>query len=72
VLFTGKYGNKEDGTYVCAACGQELSLGRGSIPQGYRASTAVDKDKVELRNDDSYGMHRVEVVRAAAGISASF
>ena len=69
--FTGKYWkHKENGTYVCAGCGQELfhsdtkfDSGTG-WPSFYKA---VDKDKVELRNDDSYGMHRVEVVCRRCG-----
>jgi len=69
--FTGKYWkHKENGTYVCAGCGQELfhsdtkfDSGTG-WPSFYKA---VDKDKVELRNDDSYGMHRMEVVCRRCG-----
>ena len=69
--FTGKFWkHKENGTYVCAGCGQELfhsdtkfDSGTG-WPSFYKA---VDKDKVELRNDDSYGMHRVEVVCRRCG-----
>jgi peptide-methionine (R)-S-oxide reductase len=69
--FTGKYWkHKENGTYVCAGCGQELfhsdtkfDSGTG-WPSFYKA---VDKDKVELRNDDNYGMHRVEVVCRRCG-----
>lgn len=69
--FTGKYWkHKEDGTYVCAACGQELFHSDAKFDSGSGWPSfyqAVDKDKVELRSDDSYGMHRVEVVCRRCG-----
>ena len=69
--FTGKYWkHKEDGTYVCAACGQELFHSDAKFDSGSGWPSfyqAVDKDKVELRNDDSYGMHRIEVVCRRCG-----
>jgi peptide-methionine (R)-S-oxide reductase len=69
--FTGKYWHhKEDGAYVCAACGQELFHSDAKFDSGSGWPSfyqAVDKDKVELRHDDSYGMHRVEVVCRRCG-----
>lgn len=69
--FTGKYWkHKENGSYVCAGCGQELFHSDAKFDSGTGWPSfykAVDKDKVELRNDDSYGMHRVEVVCRRCG-----
>ena len=70
--FTGKYWNsKDDGTYTCAACGQELfrsdtksrSSGCG-WPSFY---DALDSGNVEVREDTSHGMVRTEVVCARCG-----
>ena len=69
--FTGKYWkHKENGSYVCAGCGQELFHSDAKFDSGTGWPSfykAVDKDKVELRNDDSYGMRRVEVVCRRCG-----
>ena len=69
--FTGKYWkHKENGSYVCAGCGQELFHSDAKFDSGTGWPSfykSVDKDKVELRNDDSYGMHRVEVVCRRCG-----
>ncbi len=69
--FTGKYWNhKEDGTYTCAGCGQELFRSDEKYdshcgwPSFY---DALDKSKVETRDDHSFGMHRVEVVCRGCG-----
>ena len=63
--FTGKYWNlKEDGSYACAGCGQELfSSGtkydsRSGWPSFW---DAIDKRRIETRNDSSHGMRRTEV-----------
>ncbi len=64
--FTGEYAHtKTPGTYRCAACGQELfdsdtkyDSGSG-WPSFYQP---MDKEKVQLNEDSSYGMNRVEVV----------
>ncbi len=64
--FTGEYAHtKTPGTYRCAACGQELfdsgtkyDSGSG-WPSFYEP---MDKEKVQLNEDSSYGMNRVEVV----------
>jgi peptide-methionine (R)-S-oxide reductase len=72
---TGKYVDfDKDGMYNCAACGQALfssdtkyeSTTPGLI--GWPAfSEAADNGSVELRDDDSLGMHRTEVVCSNCG-----
>lgn len=62
--FSGKYyTNKESGMYVCGACGQPLF----SAEHKYESSSgwpsfwqAVSEDSVELVDDYSYGMYRIE------------
>jgi peptide-methionine (R)-S-oxide reductase len=71
MAFTGQYWkHKEDGTYVCAGCGQELFTSKTKFDSGTGWPSfwdAVDKSKVELKDDFSYGMHRVEVVCSRCG-----
>ncbi len=68
--FSGKfYKNFEKGMYVCAACGQEL----------FSSDTKFDSDcgwpsfdkslagNVQLRDDYSFGMHRIEVTCSKCG-----
>lgn len=64
----------EDGSYHCAACGQEIfgsdakyeSTTPGLI--GWPAfSEAIKDDAVELREDNSLGMQRQEVVCSRCG-----
>jgi len=67
---TGKYLNHdENGMYTCAACGAELFSSdtkyESTVPGliGWPSfAEASSKDAVELRPDDSMGMHRIEVV----------
>jgi peptide-methionine (R)-S-oxide reductase len=63
--FTGKYVDaKDDGTYRCAACGAELFSSDTKFESGtgwpsfYEPKNAAN---VELHEDFSHGMHRVEV-----------
>ena len=63
--FTGKYvDTKDDGTYRCAACGAELFSSDTKFESGtgwpsfYEPKNAAN---VELHEDFSHGMHRVEV-----------
>jgi peptide-methionine (R)-S-oxide reductase len=64
--FTGKYwDNKEPGTYMCAACGQELfhSETKYDSGSGWPSFYApVDKTSVATQADESHGMKRVEVL----------
>lgn len=66
--FTGKYVNeKRDGIYQCAACGNSLFSSdtkfnsRSGWPSFY---DVVQEGNVELREDNTHGMRRVEVVCA--------
>lgn len=64
--FTGKYWNMhEDGTYSCAGCGQELFRSDTKFNSGTGWPSfweVIDPSRVELREDLSYGMRRIEVV----------
>jgi peptide-methionine (R)-S-oxide reductase len=64
--FTGKYVHtKDDGTYKCAACGAELFSSDTKFESGtgwpsfYEPKNAAN---VELHEDSSHGMHRIEVM----------
>lgn len=64
----------QDGMYHCVACGQELFTSdtkyESTMPGliGWPAfSEATSKGSVELRDDDSLGMHRTEVVCSNCG-----
>ncbi len=69
--FTGKYWNKkDDGTYQCAACGQELFTSQTKFDSGCGWPSfyeALDSGKVTERVDDSHGMRRVEVLCSRCG-----
>lgn len=68
--FTGKYWNvKEDGTYVCAACGNELFASDTKFDShcGWPSFYDAREGAVEFHEDTSYGMHRVEVTCAKCG-----
>jgi peptide-methionine (R)-S-oxide reductase len=69
--FTGKFAfEKRDGTYRCAACGAELFSSDTKFESGTgwpSFSEPVNRENVELVDDDSYGMHRVEVNCARCG-----
>ena len=64
--FTGAlYNNHVSGMYTCAACGQELFSSGAKFDSGSgwpSFDQPVNREQVELRSDDSYGMHRTEVV----------
>lgn len=69
--FTGKYvNNHEDGTYACGACGQELFSSKQKFdshsgwPSFY---DLVKEGTVELKEDDTLGMRRTEVVCSNCG-----
>ena len=63
--FTGKFWNlKEDGTYTCAGCGQELFTSATKFDSGCGWPSFYDpknKDRVEFHEDSTHGMQRIEV-----------
>ncbi len=69
--FTGEYwDHHEKGTYLCAACGQELFGSDTKFESGtgwpsFWAPAA--EGKVEKEADDSHGMSRTEVVCSRCG-----
>lgn len=64
--FTGKYHDThEKGMFRCAACGAELfsSDTKFDSESGWPSFTEpANLEQVELRDDDSAGMHRIEVI----------
>lgn len=69
--FSGKlYHNKENGMYVCGACGQELfsSDTKFDSGSGWPSFTdPVNREHVELKQDTSHGMIRTEVLCKKCG-----
>ena len=69
--FTGKLlKNKKDGTYACAACGNELFSSDTKFDSGSGWPSFwdfVSKDSIELKVDNSHGIHRTEVVCKKCG-----
>ena len=69
--FTGRYVHeKRGGVYRCAGCGVELfsSETKFDSETGWPSFTEpADRANVELENDYSFGMHRIEVNCAACG-----
>ena len=69
--FTGSYVyEKRDGTYRCAACGTALFDASAKFDSGTgwpSFTEPSERANVELQDDFSYGMHRVEVNCAACG-----
>ena len=63
--FTGTYyDHHAEGVYRCAGCGAPLfaSDNKYDSGSGWPSFTApIAQDAVELRRDDSHGMHRTEV-----------
>ena len=64
--FSGRYWNsKEKGMYQCTACGAELfsSDTKFDSDTGWPSFTEpANQENIELREDNSRGMHRTEVV----------
>ena len=64
--FTGKYYNEHaKGMYKCAACGATLFSSDTKFDSGTgwpSFTEPANRANVELRSDDSYGMHRTEVI----------
>jgi peptide-methionine (R)-S-oxide reductase len=69
--FTGSFVHeKRDGSYRCAGCGAELfsSSTKFESGTGWPSFTEpADRANVEFVDDDSYGMHRIEVNCGACG-----
>ena len=69
--FTGKYWNtKEPGVYRCAACGEIIFTSDTKFDSGCGWPSFYDlaaEKKVILRDDDSLGVHRTEVICAHCG-----
>jgi peptide-methionine (R)-S-oxide reductase len=68
--FTGKYAFKKDrGTYRCAACGAELFRSEAKYDSGTGWPSffePIARGAVELQEDLSFGMRRIEVTCAGA------
>lgn len=64
--FTGEYVNtKTAGVYKCAACGQELFSSETKFKSGSGWPSfwdVIEEGNIELREDNSHGMRRVEAV----------
>lgn len=71
VPFSGKLlNNKKDGSYMCAACGQELFSSSTKFDSGSGWPSFTDpanREHVKLQIDDSHGMARTEVLCANCG-----
>jgi peptide-methionine (R)-S-oxide reductase len=69
--FTGEYVDTEDdGTYVCAACGNNLFSSEVKFHSGSGWPSfwdVMNRGNVELHEDNSYGMKRVEINCAQCG-----
>ena len=68
--FSPKWNNIEKGMYVCAACGHELfssdakfELDPSDWNYGWPSfDRPANKENIELKDDESFGMHRTEVL----------
>lgn len=68
--FTGQYwDHHDDGTYTCAACGQVLFSSETKFDSGCGWPSFYDADPgtVEMHEDRTFGMRRVEVTCARCG-----
>jgi peptide-methionine (R)-S-oxide reductase len=69
--FTGRYVyEKRDGTYRCAACGTALFSSETKFDSGTgwpSFTEPADRANVELHDDHSFGVHRIEVTCAVCG-----
>ena len=69
--FSGRYWDcKDPGTYRCVCCGSELFSSEAKFDSGTGWPSfwaAVDPERITTRDDDSRGMHRVEVTCRGCG-----
>jgi peptide-methionine (R)-S-oxide reductase len=69
--FKGKYvHNKADGTYACVACGLPLFSSQTKFESGSGWPSfwdVIQTGNVELHQDNTFGMRRVEVVCSRCG-----
>ena len=69
--FSGKYVHtKEDGTYICAGCGNELFSSKHKFDSGSgwpSFTSAIDNDYIIFKEDLSLGTKRTEVICAKCG-----
>ncbi len=69
--FTGKYVDEHaKGMYACAVCGAELFSSDAKFESGSGWPSFTEPANlahVELRPDDSFGMHRTEVICKSCG-----
>lgn len=69
--FTGKYlGEKKNGIYVCAGCGNKLfsSDTKYDSGSGWPSFWApISKNNVDMNSDDSLTIHRTEVLCGECG-----
>lgn len=63
--FSGEFvGNKADGVYTCRACGAELFSSGAKFDSGSgwpSFSDVLEQGNVEISDDSSHGMRRIEV-----------
>ncbi|MBC8323273.1 MAG: peptide-methionine (R)-S-oxide reductase MsrB [Candidatus Marinimicrobia bacterium] len=66
--FTGEfYNHKENGTYVCAACGNDLFSSKTKYESGSGWPSfyeTISEGKINFNEDNSLGMNRIEIVCA--------
>lgn len=68
VPFTGEYyRNKDRGDYMCAGCGAKLFSSDKKFDSGSGWPSFSDADNVELKEDSTLGMKRVEVICKKCG-----
>ena len=68
--FTGKYVDEHaDGSYHCAVCGQKLfeSNTKFDSGTGWPSFDRAIPGSVVMKDDDSFGMHRTEVLCSKCG-----
>jgi peptide-methionine (R)-S-oxide reductase len=68
--FTGKYYDMhDDGSFVCAGCGQTLFASETKFDSGCGWPSFYDAlpGTVEMHEDRTHGMHRIEVTCAQCG-----